>query len=51
MLFIPFELQSNHCPLVDSSITTQKETAPVGIPLPDERKLMTLYHHVSSDKL
>lgn len=49
MLFILFKLQSNHCPLVDSSITTQKDTAPVRIPLPDERKLMTLYHHVSSD--
>ncbi|XP_075877123.1 lysine-specific demethylase 4A isoform X2 [Nelusetta ayraudi] len=42
--------KSNHCPLVDSSITTQKDTAPVRIPLPDERKLMTLYHHMSEEQ-
>lgn len=51
MLFILFKLQSNHCPLVDSNITILKDTVPVRIPIPDEKKVITQYHHVSSYEL
>lgn len=51
MLFILFKLQSNHCPLVDNNITILKDTVPVRIPIPDERKVITQYHHVSSYRL
>lgn len=51
MLFILFKLQSNHCPLVDSNITILKDTVPVRIPIPDEKKVIAQYHHVSSYEL
>lgn len=51
MLCILFKLQSNHSPLVDSTVTMQTDTAPVRMPLPDERKSVTLYRHVSSNEL
>lgn len=51
MLLIPFKLQSNHCPLVDSDIVNLKESCPVRIPIPDEMKVIAQNHCVSSYKL